>query len=136
MKKSFVAFCMAACLLLLSGCQSPNRLQLDLSQGYGDNLKLLHLNVISEENEQRIEAFSQVVRDAEPLDKPMELFAYYPDYMLEITPWDENGALTVIIDVNGDYIDFYYPGPNPAADNTIYRSHTTAEEFFQLVNQS
>ena len=30
-------------LCLLAGCQNPNAVQMDLSRGYGEQLKLLHL---------------------------------------------------------------------------------------------
>lgn len=134
-KRILLAVLCSLFLLFLSGCSNPNSLQMDLSRGYGDNLKLLHLNASSQKKRERIAAFSAVVQEAEPLDKPFSMFAYYPDYLLEITPWDETGPLTVIIDVNGDFIDFYYPGPNPTESPTLYRSKTTAEEFFLLVNQ-
>ena len=68
-------------------------------------------------------------RDAEPLDKEFSLFTYYPDYLLEL---NRNGqTTTAYVDVNGQYIDFYYEG-----EEQLYRSHTTAEEFRQLVHQN
>ena len=80
---------------------------MDLSRGYGEHLKLLHLNASTSEKRERIQAFSRVILEAEPLDKSLSMFAYYPDYLLEITPW-EGGKLTVIVDINGEYVDFYY----------------------------
>ena len=51
------------------------------------------------------------------------------DYLLEL---NRNGqTTTAYVDVNGQYIDFYYEG-----EEQLYRSHTTAEEFRQLVHQN
>lgn len=127
-------FCILA--LQFSGCSStPNSLQMDLSRGYGEHLKLLHLNASTSGKRERIQAFSHVILEAEPLDKPLSMFAYYPDYLLEITPW-EGGQLTVVVDINGDYVDFYYPGPNPERSSTIYRSHTSAADFKKLIHHA
>ena len=102
---------------------------LDLSHGYGQHTKLIHLNASSSQKAQRLEGFYQVLEDAEPLDKEFSLFTYYPDYLLEL---NRNGqTTTAYVDVNGQYIDFYYEG-----EEQLYRSHTTAEEFRQLVHQN
>ena len=70
-----------------------------------------------------------MLEDAEPLDKEFSLFTYYPDYLLELR---RNGqTTTAYVDVNGQYIDFYYEG-----EEQLYRSHTTAEEFRQLGHQN
>lgn len=122
------------CLLPLSGCENPDTLQLDLSRGYGEHLRLLHINASSQEKRELMERFAQAIREAEPLEKDFSMFAYYPDYQLEITPWDNGKKLTVIVDLNGDFVDFYYPGSDPEAPQTIYRSHTSVEEFKKLVH--
>ena len=120
--------------LVLAGCQNPNALQMDLRQGYGDKLKLLHLNANDSENFQLMEDFGDVIRSGEALEKDISLFAYYPDYQLELSQWEGGQSLTVLIDLNGDYVDFIYPGPTPEPDNTVYRSQVTAQEFLALVN--
>ena len=129
MKKVLCALLAAASLALCAGCSRPDAQTLDLLQGYGNQTKLLHLNASSSQKAQRIEGFCQVLEDAEPLDKEFSLFTYYPDYLLELR---RNGqTTTAYVDVNGQYIDFYYEG-----EEQLYRSHTTAEEFRQLVHQN
>ena len=136
MKKLLCIILLAAMACLLSGCDNPDSLQLDLSRGYGEHLKLIHLNASSSEKKERMEAFGDAVRNAEPLEKDFSMFAYYPDYLLEITPWENGETLTVVVDLNGDFVDFYYPGPYPEQSNTIYRSQMTAEEFKILVHHA
>ena len=136
MKKLLCMLLLAYMAFLLSGCDNPDSLQLDLSRGYGEHLKLIHLNASTSEKRERMEAFSDVIRNAEPLEKDISLFAYYPDYQLEITPWEGGETLTVIVDVNGDFVDFYYPGPYPEQSGTLYRSKATAEEFKKLVHHA
>ena len=76
-----------------------------------------------------MEAFSQVLENAEPLDKSFSLFAYYPDYLLELN--DNGQTTTTYVDVNGNYIDFYYDG-----EEQLYRSNVTAAEFKKLIHQN
>ena len=125
MKKVLCALLAAASLALCAGCSRPDAQTLDLLQGYGNQTKLLHLNASSSQKAQRIEGFCQVLEDAEPLDKDFSLFAYYPDYFLQI---NQAG--------NGDYIDFYYLGEDVAEEPQLYRSHTTAADFKKLVHQN
>ena len=132
--KKITALLLALALCLLAGCQNPNAIQMDLSRGYGEQLKLLHLNASTGENLQLMEAFGSAIQDAEPLDRDISLFAYYPDYLLELTGQEEGQTVTALIDLNGDYVDFIYPGPYPEADQVIYRSSLSAEEFLNLVN--
>ena len=129
MKKTAALLLAAVLFLLCAGCSQPDALTLDLFQGYGQHLKLIHLNASSGEKEERMEAFSQVLENAEPLDKSFSLFAYYPDYLLELN--DNGQTTTAYVDVNGNYIDFYYDG-----EEQLYRSNVTAEEFKKLVHQN
>lgn len=154
MKKLLCAV-LAACMItcLFSGCNTPNSLQMDLFQGYGRELKLIHLNASSGEKRERMEAFAQALADSEPVEKDISMFAYYPDYRLEIsgkalasgeggagfTVVDTertDGSITAVIDLNGDFVDFYFPGPDPEQSNTIYRSKMTAKEFRILVHHA
>lgn len=159
MKRLISLIVFSALLLSLSGCSNqpasataaqntipaitggnPDSIQLDLFQGFAENLKLLHFNNSSEAKLRQMQDISTVVQGAEALDRDFSFFAYYPDYKLEITPWqaqgeEEAGTLTVIIDINGDYVDFYYPGPYPAASETIYRSPLSAEEFKSYIHK-
>ena len=133
--KRFLAVLLAVGLLcFLAGCDNPDSLQLDLSRGYGEHLKLIHLNASTEEKRERIETFAGALTDAQPLEKDFSLFAYYPDYLLEITGKDL--SLTAIVDVNGDYVDFYIPDDGAAGPPVLYRSTMTAEEFVKLVNHA
>lgn len=129
MKKNAALLLAAVLFLLCAGCSQPDALTLDLFQGYGQHLKLIHLNASSGEKEERMEAFSQVLENAEPLDKSFSLFAYYPDYLLELN--DNGQTTTAYVDVNGNYIDFYYDG-----EEQLYRSNVTAAEFQKLVHQN
>lgn len=144
-----LAACLSACLL--GGCTSPDSLQLDLFQGYGRQLKLIHLNAGSSEKRERINSFAQSLCEASPLDKDISMFAYYPDYILEIKgrsltqdgntfklaeTEDGTGSITAVIDINGDNVDFYFPGSNPEESPVIYRSKISAIEFKKLVFQA
>jgi len=128
MKRIFFSLCLVAVVCMLSGCGDASRL--DLSRGYGDGLKLLHLSASSGASFQRIQAFARVLEEAEPLDKDASLFGYYPDYVLEI---DMQGAgkQSAVVDVNGEYVDFYFSQDSTA----LYRSQVGAEEFLELVHQ-
>ena len=129
MKKTAALLLAAVLFLLCAGCSQPDALTLDLFQGYGQHLKLIHLNASSGEKEERMEAFSQVLENAEPLDKSFSLFAYYPDYLLELN--DNGQTTTAYVDVNGNYIDFNYDG-----EEQLNRSNVTAAEFKNLVHQN
>ena len=155
MRRIIAVLLTAGLLCFLTGCGNPDSLQLDLSRGYGEHLKLIHLNASSEEKRERIETFAGMLIDAQPLTKDYSLFAYYPDYDLRITgkaldyDLDENGvmrdvslvtgkdlSLYAIVDVNGDYVDFIVPGVTDTDHPVIYRSAMTAEEFVKLVNHA
>lgn len=149
MKKLFcaaLAACLAACIF--SACSTPDSLQMNLFQGYGRQLKLIHLNASSSEKRERMQSFATALSDAQPLDKDISMFAYYPDYILEITgksltqtdtgyTLDESsttGSITAVIDINGDFVDFYFPGPQPEESTTIYRSAMSSDDFKKLVH--
>lgn len=154
MKRSISLLCCCALLLGLVGCAAPDSLKLDLYQGYGRELRLIHLNASNEENSRRIDAFAQALVGAQALEKDPSLFAYYPDFRLEIKgkalSYDvtadgvlegvsvedrADGTITAVIDKNGDFVDFYFPGPEPEASDVIYRSPLTAEELILLVHR-
>ena len=114
--------------VLTAGCSTPDSLQLDLSQGCGNQVKLLHLNARTEAKRQRIEEFASILEDAQPLEKELSLFAYYPDYLLVITR--DGQKTSAIVDINGDFVDFLYPG-----GDTIYRSAMSAQDLKKLLHQ-
>lgn len=154
MKKRILSFSLCLLLLLgLAGCAAPDSLKLDLYQGYGRELRLIHLNASTQENSERIDAFAQALTGAKALEKDRSLFAYYPDFRLEIkgkslsydvspegvlenvsVKDEKSGSITAVIDKNGDFVDFYFPGPAPEASDMIYRSPLTAEELLILVH--
>lgn len=154
MKKLLCAV-LAACMItcLFSGCDTPNSLQMDLFQGYGRELNLIHLNASSGEKRERMEAFVQALADSQPVEKDISTFAYYPDYRLVISgktlasgeggagftvvdAEGQDGSITAVIDLNGDFVDFYFPGPDPEQSDTIYRSQLTSKEFRILVHHA
>lgn len=135
MKKAFSLLLAAVLCVLCAGCTQPDSQTLDLYQGYGNNLKLIHLNASSAEKQERMDAFAQVLEDSQPLDKDFSLFAYYPDYCLELKKTGQASCVAVV-DVNGEYIDFYYVGEDVAAEPHLYRSNVTADQFRKLVHQS
>ncbi len=132
MRKVISLLLAAALCVLCAGCSQPDSLTLDLSQGYGQHLKLLHLNASTAEKKELLEAFQQVLENSDPLDKDFSLFAYYPDYLLELQ--DNGQTTTAIVDVNGDFIDFYYPGETLEEPQQLYRSQVTAADFRKLVH--
>ncbi len=129
MKKCFWGLCLFLICMLLSGCETASRL--DLTQGYGEGLKLIHLSAGSGEDLQRIYDFQAVLEDAEPLQKDPALFAYYPDYVLEIRFPDGQGDVSAVIDINDKFVDFYYAGQEDA----LYRAAMSAEDFLVLVHK-
>lgn len=154
MKRIVSLFLCCILLLGLVGCTAPDSFKLDLYQGYGRGLRLIHLNASDEKNSKRIDAFAQALTGAKALQKDISLFAYYPDFHLEIkgkalkfdvtadgvleniSVTDQaDGTITAVIDKNGDFVDFYFPGPAPEASDVIYRSPLTAEELLILVHQ-
>lgn len=128
MKRLFCAL-FALCLTLqLAACAAPNSLQMTLSQGCGVELTLLHLNASSRERRERIEEFAAALEGAQPLEKDIALFAYYPDYRLEITR--DGQSKTALVDLNGTFLDFHYED-----DTTIYRSTMTVDEFKAILHR-
>ncbi len=132
MKKAISLLLATALCAFCTGCSQPDSLTLDLSQGYGEHVKLLHVNASTAEKEERLAAFAQVLEEADPLDKDFSLFAYYPDYFLELQDNGKHSA--AVVDVNGEFVDFYYLGEDVAETPQLYRSHTTADEFRKLVH--
>ena len=134
MKKVIALLLAAALCALCAGCTQPDSLTLDLSQGYGLHTKLIHLNASTAEKKERMEAFAQVLEESDPLDKDFSLFAYYPDYLLELH--DNGQTTTAVVDVNGEFIDFHYPGDSLDEPQQLYRSRITSDEFRKLVHQN
>lgn len=158
MKKLLCLFLAAALACGLSGCTNPNSVRLDLYRGYGDQLKLIHLNASTGEKEERMAAFLEALESGMPLEKDFSMFAYYPDYKLKISgkalipegadaegdapgytvaeAAGQDSSITVMVDINGEFVDFYFPGPAPEESHVIYRSKTSAEDFKKLVHHA
>lgn len=128
MRKAFCGLCLFILISLLSGCTTASHL--NLSQGYGEGLKLVHLSAGSGDSYQRIMDFYTALQDPTPLEKDPSLFGYYPDYLLEIDIPGESETLRVVVDINGDFVDFHYA----EQEDTLYRAHTSADEFLSLVH--
>lgn len=128
-KRTLFLALLASALIALSGCSAPNSLQLDLSQGYGNHNKLLHLNASNGSNRQRIEDFAAILENAAPLEKDAELFAYYPDYLLTISR--KGQKTTALVDVNGSFVDFML-----LEEEQVYRANISPQELKALVHQS
>lgn len=145
----YTAFALGLCFIMsiFSGCSAvsdilvPDSVQLDLYEGYGNGMKLLHLNASSSEKRERITAFSAVLQKAEPLKKSPALFAYYPDFRLEI--YRDGKKTGAVLDLNGDYVDFYYTGQDDEPDQAVgppeqvqlYRSSVSSLEFRKILHQ-
>ena len=141
---------LAVCLLLaLPGCGRPDAIQMDIAQGYGENIKLLHLNASSQAKRERMEAVARALIQSAPLEKDPALFAYYPDYTVTVTGLgfsDSAGALEeapgsvlyAIVDVNGEWVDVIFPeagaAPEEKTPGVVYRSALPAKEFKALMN--
>lgn len=148
MKKLLCAVSAILLSISLAACTTPDSVQMDLYQGYGRQLKLIHLNASTGDKQERMLAFAEALTGAQQLEKSFDTFAYYPDYILEIKGLsltkngdsytvDEaaDGTITAVIDINGDYVDFYFPGPEPEEANVIYRAAISARDFKKLVHQ-
>ncbi len=129
MKKILCGICLFFLLFILAGCETAS--QLDLTQGYGEELKLIHLSAGSGEDLQRIHDFQAALQDAQVLEKDPSLFAYYPDFILEIRVPGGEGNVDAVIDINDKFVDFYYIGQ----EDTLYRAAMSAEDFLILVHK-
>ena len=86
-------------------------------------------SALERKHRQRIEDFAAVTEDAQPLDKDFSLFAYYPDMTLTITR-DGQAGPTAVVDINGEYVDFYYSG-----ETQLYRSKMSSVDLKKLIHQ-
>lgn len=153
MKRYLTGLLCGLLLLSCTACTAPDDLKLDLYQGYHRELHLLHWNANSDENAERIETFAKMFEGAVALEKDISLFAYYPDYRLVVRGKslsyevgedgtlqniqvndDENGIITAVVDLNGDYVDFYLP--DSETPDTIYRSPFTTTMLTLLVHST
>ena len=138
MKKSWLVLFSAVFLLLFGACsdmRTPDDMQMDIYLGAHKELKLLHINASNSEKENQIRKIYEAVADAYPTDKPMEFFAFYPDYTIEVDDLDAPDAdqrIKVVFDVNGDRLEFYHTdeaSEEPDEAPVIYRSNMSVDEF-------
>ncbi len=133
MKK--ICLLIIALLLTLAGCGTkPSDMQMDVYNGNSKDLKLLHVKANDEAKVNQMSGILSAIENAEASDKPMELFAFYPDYTIEISPMGSDEVITVVLDVTSEYVQFYYPGPNPEASDVVYISELSSQEFMDYIN--
>ncbi len=122
-------------LLIFSGCGiKPSDMYMDIYNGTDRELKLLHINANDDKRINQMNGILSAIENAEASDKPMELFAFYPDYTIEASPLGSDEIITVVLDVTSEYVQFYYPGPNPEKSDVVYISDMPSEEFMDLIN--
>lgn len=136
MKKAFYIFLSALLLILCSSCSNvPDNMQADIYLGTTKDLKLLHLNASTAKKEEQIQKMYEAVTDASPIDKPIELFAFYPDYTIEVDDLssDSGERIQVVLDVNRDRLEFYSIKDGDDS-STIYLSNMSVDEFKTYIN--
>ena len=84
--KKITALLLALALCLLAGCQNPNAIQMDLSRGYGEQLKLLHLNASTGENLQLLALDEKVLVEIPDLQNIFTLCHSSPPQSLSTMP--------------------------------------------------
>ena len=138
MKKPWLVLFFAVFLLLFGACSGmsiPDDMQMDIYLGDHKELKLLHINASNSEKETQIRKIYEAVTDAYPTDKPMELFAFYPDYTIEVDDLESSEPdqrIKVVFDVNGDRLEFYHideESEDSGETPVIYRSNMSVDEF-------
>ena len=130
-KRILSAMLLSSLLVVSTACSAvPDEMQADIYLGASKELKLLHINASSDEKEERIRKIYEAVTDAVPTDKPMELFAFYPDYTIEVDDLgaDSDDRIEVVLDVNRDRLEFYY-AQDGSEEKVIYRSNMGVPEF-------
>lgn len=118
-----------------SGCSVPDDMQLDVYLGTTEDLKLLHVNASTQEKQLQIEKIHEAVTDIEAIDKPLDLFAFYPDYTIVVDDLEDETAerITVVLDINRDRLELYRV-QNGEISPTLYRSNMSVEEFKSYMN--
>ncbi len=151
MKRGLLLLLAGALALALAGCGRPNDLQMDVSQPYGDQVKLIHINGSDGEKTQRIQEMFEAIMEAMPTEKELKDFAYYPDFQVVITglecfnagdQWKGRPApgavLEAVVDLNGDWVDLQMvqvpPGETNKTAGVIYRAQVSAGDFKKLIN--
>lgn len=131
MKKVLCIISMLIFSLICGACTVPDDMQMDVYLGAAKDLKLLHVNASSSNKEKQIQKIYEALTDAEPTDKPIELFAFYPDYTIEVDDLEaaNDQRISVVLDINHDRLEFYYIGDDAENPVVIYRSNMSVEEF-------
>lgn len=122
-------------IVSLTGCtEIPDSLQMDVSRGSKPEQKLLHVNASDETKRNQINGIKQALTDAKATDKPIDYLGYYPDYIIEIHTQTTGETIKAVVDINREKVEFYYPGPSPAENDTVYLSDMSSEEFLQYIH--
>lgn len=129
MKKLSLTFCILSLALLFASCGVPNNRQMDIYLGKTAELKLLHLNASSQRRIAQMDGVELAINDSFATDKPMELFAFYPDYTIVIDNKEKAMQTRVVLDINFDKVEFYNIDADGNTDGIIYRSSMSATDF-------
>gem|GEM_PF-1383343 len=135
MKKLLPLITAAIMVISFTACETPDDFQLDIYKGAQAELKLLHLNANGSQKKWQIEGIAGALRDAEAIEKDISLFGYYPDFTVEVTS-PENPAETIraVVDINGEWVEFYYMENSAITGEGLYRSKVSAEDFLAFIH--
>lgn len=131
MKKGRIGLLAGLLLFLLCSCSRPDSMQMEVYMASGAQLKLLQINASSQDRITQMEGVEAAILDAEPTDKTLSQFAFYPEYRIVITRAEE-APITVILDVNENFVEFYDPADD---EGVIYRSNMSAVDFNIYLHQ-
>lgn len=135
MKRLLPLITAAIMAVSFTACDIPDDFQMDIYKGVQAELKILHLNASNSQKKWQIEGIAGALRDAEAIEKNISLFAYYPDFTVEVTS-PENPAKTIraVVDINGEWVEFYYLENSAITDEGLYRSNVSAEDFLAFIH--
>lgn len=135
MKKLLTLMTAAIMAISFTACDTPNEYQMDIYKGVQAELKLLHLNASNSQKKWQIEGIAQALRDAEAIEKDVSLFGYYPDFTVEVTlPDHPDQMIRAVVDLNGEWVEFYYLENSAITGAGLYRSKVSAEDFLAYIH--
>ena len=135
MKKLLTLITAVIMAISLSACGTPDEFQLDIYKGVQAELKLMHLNASTSQKKWQIDGIAEALRNAEAIEKDVSLFGYYPDFTVEVTlPDSPDQILRAVVDLNGDWVEFYYLEDSAITGDGLYRSKVSAEDFLAYIH--
>lgn len=134
--KKFITLIAAAVLAIsFTACGTPDDFQLDIYKGVQAELKLLHLNASNSQKKWQMEGIAGALRDADSIEKDISLMGYYPDFTVEVTsPENPDQTIRAVVDINGDWVEFYYLENSAITGGGLYRSKVSAEDFLAFIH--